>query len=139
MAGSFGDYLEAKILDAVWGQTGLPAIGTTYIALYTVIPTDANASGTEVTGGSYARVAFTNNTTNWPNASGTNPSTKSNGVAITFPAPTANWGTVVGLAVYDAATVGNELAWAPLTTALTINNGNPAPSFAIGALVITID
>lgn len=139
MAGSFGDYLEAKVLDAVFGQTSLPAIGTTYIALYTVIPTDVSASGTEVTGGSYARVAFTNNTTNWPNATGTNPATKANGTAVTFPAPTGNWGTVVGFAVYDAANVGNELAWAPLTTNKTINNLDPAASFAIGALTITLD
>jgi hypothetical protein len=136
---SFGDYLEAKVLDAVFGQTALPAIGTTYIALYTVIPTDVNAGGTEVTGGSYARVAFTNNTTNWPAATGTNPASKANGVAVTFPAPTANWGVVVGFAIYDALTVGNELAWGALTVNKTINNGDAAPSFAIAALTITLD
>jgi hypothetical protein len=137
--GSFGDYLEAKVLDAVFGQTSLPAIATTYIALYTVIPTDVSASGTEVTGGNYARVAFTNNTTNWPASTGTNPSTKSNGVAVTFNAPTANWGTVVGFAIYDAVSGGNELGWSALTTSKTINNGDPAASFAIGALAITLD
>lgn len=137
--GSFGDYAEAKILDAIYGQTALPAIATTYIALYTVAPSDASASGTEVTGGSYARVAFTNNTTNWPNASGTNPTTKSNGVAVTFPAPTANWGVCVAFAVYDAASAGNLLGWSALNVNKTINNGDPAPSFAIGSLVITLD
>lgn len=127
------------MLDAVFGQTALPAIGTTYIALYTVIPTDVNAGGTEVTGGSYARVAFTNNTTNWPAASGTSPTSKANGVAVTFPAPTANWGTIVGFAIYDAATVGNLLAWGSLSSNKTVNNGDAAPSFAIGALTITLD
>jgi len=136
---SFGDYLEAKVLDAVFGQTALPAIATTYVALYTVLPTDVNAGGTEVTGGSYARVAFTNNTTNWPAATGTSPTSKANGVAVTFPAPTANWGVVVGFAIYDAATVGNELAWGALTTSKTINSGDAAPSFAIGALTVTLD
>ena len=136
---SFGDYLEAKVLDAVFGQTALPAIGTTYIALYTVTPTAVNVGGTEVTGGSYARVAFTNNTTNWPAATGTNPASKANGVAVTFPAPTANWGVVVGFAIYDALTVGNELAWGALTVNKTINNGDAAPSFAIAALTITLD
>lgn len=139
MAGSAGDYLEKKLLDAIFGQTALPAIPTVWIALYTVIPTDANASGTEVTGGSYARVAVTNNATNWPAASGTNPATKANGTAITFPAPTANWGTVVAFAIYDAVTAGNELAWAPLATNKVINNGDAASSFAIGALVLTLD
>lgn len=136
---SFGDYLEAKVLDAIFGQTALPAIGTVYIALYTANPSEANASGTEVTGGSYARVAFTNNTTNWPAASGTSPTSKSNGVAVTFPAPSANWGVVTGFAIYDALTVGNELGWGVLTASKTINNGDAAPSFAIGALVITLD
>lgn len=136
---SFSDYLEAKVLDAILGQTALPAIGTTYIALYTANPGEASASGTEVTGGSYARVAFTNNTTNWPAASGTTPTQKSNGVAITFPAPTANWGVVTGFAIYDAATVGNELMWGVLSVSKTVNNGDAAPVFAINALVVTLD
>lgn len=139
MAGSLGDYLEAKVLDAVFGQTALPSIATVYVALYTVIPTDVNASGTEVSGGAYTRVAVTNNTTNWPAATGTNPSSKANGTAITFAAPTANWGVVVGFAIYDASSAGNELAWGSLTVNKTINNGDAAPSFAIGALTITLD
>ena len=137
--GSFGDTFEAKVLDLLFGQTAIAAIGTTYVALYTATPTDANASGTEVSGGSYARVAVTNNTTNWPASTGTNPTTKANGTAITFPAPTAAWGTVVAFAIYDAVTAGNEIAWGALTTSKTINNGDAAPSFAIGALTITLD
>lgn len=136
---SFGDYMELKVLDAVFSATALPAMATTYIALYTVNPSEANASGTEVTGGSYARVAFTNNATNWPAASGTAPASKSNGVAIVFAAPTANWGVVTGFAIYDALTVGNEVAWGTLTVSKTVNNGDAAPQFAIGALVITLD
>lgn len=136
---SFGDYAEAAVLNTVFGATAFPTIATHYIALYTVIPTDVNASGTEVTGGSYARVAFTNNTTNWTAASGTSPTTKTTGTAITFPAPTANWGVVVAFAIYDALTLGNEIAWGALTVNKTINNGDAAPSFAIGALTITLD
>lgn len=134
--GSFGDYLENKVLDHVFGAAVYTAPATVYVALYTVIPTDANASGTEVTGGSYARVAVTNNATNWPAASG---GAKSNGTAVTFPAPTAAWGTVVGFAIYDAATVGNQLAWGALTVNKTVNNGDAAPSFAIGDIDLTLD
>jgi len=137
--GSAGDYVEAKTLDAWLGQTALPSVPTVYIGLYTATPTDVNASGTEVTGGSYARVAVTNNTTNWPAATGTNPSTKANGVAVTFPAPTANWGTAVAFSIYDAPTGGNELFWGPLAANKTINSGDPAPSFAIGTLQVTAD
>ena len=139
MAGSAGDYVEAHALDLIFGATAFPTITTHYIALYTTVPTDVNASGVEVTGGSYARVAVTNNATTWPNSTGTNPATKSNGIVITFPTPTANWGTVLAFAVYDAATVGNELVWATLTVNRTINNGDTAPFFPIGTLIITLD
>lgn len=137
--GSFGDYLEAELLDHVFGAAAYSAPATVYVALYTATPGDASASGTEVTGGSYARVAVTNNATNWPAASGTSPTSKSNGTAITFPAPTANWGVVVAFAIYDAASAGNELAWGALSVSKTINNGDAAPSFGIGALTITLD
>jgi len=65
--------------------------------------------------------------------------TISNNVLITFPTPTANWGTVVEFDVYDAVTGGNLLFRASLTAPQTINNGAPAPSFAISALTWTID
>lgn len=136
----FSDYEEAKVLDAIFGQTALPSVATAYVALYTVTPTDADASGTEVTGGSYARQAVTNNTTNFPNATGTTPVSKANGVAITWAAaPTANWGTIVAWAIYDAASAGHQLAWGPLAVSKTINNGDAAPAFAIGSLTITLD
>lgn len=134
MAGSYSDFLENKLLDNLFGATAYTVPGTLYVALFTAAPTDAGG-GTEVSGGSYARKAVTNNTTNWPNASG---GSKSNGALITFATPSANWGTVVAFAIFDALTAGNMLAWADLTTSKTINNGDPAPEFAIGALVITL-
>lgn len=139
LMGSLSDVMEKRVLDLILGQTSPAAMGTVYIALYTANPTDANASGTEVTGGSYARVAVTNNTTNFPAATGTAPTSKSNATAIVFPAPTANWGVITGFAVYDAATVGNEVLWGALTASKTVNNGDAAPQFAIGALVVTLD
>ena len=119
MSGSFGDYAESRTLDKWLGATDFTPPANTFIALYTSIPGDASASGTEVTGGSYARVQLTNNTTNWPNASGTNPTIKQNGVAINFTTATADWGTVVAFAIYDALTVGNEIAWGELLTNYT--------------------
>lgn len=134
MAGSFSDFLELELLDHVFGAAAYTAPVTLYVALYTAAPSDSGG-GTEVTGGSYARVAVTNNATNFPAASG---GAKSNGTAITFPAPTANWGTVVALAILDAASGGNFLAWADLTTNRVINNGDGAPKFAIGDLDLTL-
>lgn len=108
--------------------------GTVYVALYTAAPTDAGG-GTEATGGSYARVAVTNNATNWPAAAA---GAKSNGVAITFPTATADWGTVVAFAILDASSGGNFLFWATLTTNREVLTGD-TPSFAIGTLVVTED
>ena len=133
------DYLENRVLDHFLGGVASTAPATVYVGLLTTAMSDASTSGTpspgvEVTGGSYARVAVTNNATNWPAASG---GAKANGTVITFPAPTANWGTVVAAAIMDAATSGNMLYWFDLTTSRTINNGDGAPSFASGAIVIT--
>jgi hypothetical protein len=132
MAGK-SDYMENKVLDIIGGTT-FSAPATIYVALYTAAPTDAGG-GTEVSGGSYARVAVTNNATNWPAASA---GAKSNGTDIVFPAPTANWGTIVAFALFDAA-AGNMLYWGLVTPNKTVNNGDPAPKFAVGALSLTED
>mgnify|MGYP001016290781 FL=1 len=136
MAGSFSDYLEQKVLNHVFGATAYSAPGTLYFALFTAAPSDSGG-GTEVTGGSYARVALTNNTTNFPNATGTSPTSKSNGVAVTFPTASANWGTVVAFGIFDASSGGNLICWADLTANKTVNNGDTA-SFAASALTITL-
>ena len=134
MAGSKSDYLENKVLDHVLGGGDYTRPITVYVALYTVAPTDAGG-GTEVTGGSYARVAVTNNVTNWPAASA---GAKSNGTEITFAEATASWGTVVAFAILDAATLGNFLYWATLTTSKAIGIGDTA-KFAVGDLDVTED
>lgn len=126
------DYLEAAIVNHIFRGTSFAAPTTLYVALYTAAPTDAGG-GTEVTGGSYARVAVTCNTTNW-GAPGTNGTT-SNSNAITFPTATANWGNVVAVAFFDAASGGNMLIW--LTQTSTAVNSGQTASFAAGALSVT--
>ena len=134
MAGSFSDYLELELLDHVFGGTDYTRPATLYVGLYTGAPTDAGG-GTEVSGGSYARVAVTNNDTNWPAAAA---GAKANGTAINFPTATGDWGTVVAFGIFDAAEAGNLLAWADLTANKTVETGDTA-TFAIGALDITLD
>lgn len=141
MAGSLSDYLEKKLQDHVFGNTSYSAPATLYLALFTDSNTATQRDAgtvTEVTGGSYARVAVTNNTTNFPNASGVT-ALKNLHVAQTFPTPSANWGTCNAWGIYDASTSGNLLCWGDLTTPRTINNGDGAPSFAIDALNGTLD
>lgn len=143
---ALSDYLENKLIDwLLRGQTFTPP-ATAYVGLLTAAPSDTGG-GTEVSGGSYARVSVASSLANWAGtqsagstsaSSGTGGTTSNNGT-ITFPAPTANWGTVTHFAVYDASTAGNLLFWAALTTSKTVNNGDAAPSFAAAALTFQID
>ena len=138
---SISSYLEAQILNWVKGTSIAASPATLYVALYTANPTDANASGTEVSGNAYARVAVTS-ATGWSaitdNGAG-NGSVISNAGVITFATPTpAGWGTITGFALYDALTVGNELFWAALAASKVINAGDTV-TFQIGALTVTVD
>lgn len=143
---SMSDYLENKIIDWFWrGQVYSPP-ATHYFALFTTNPTDAGG-GVEVSGGSYARVGVTASLANFAGtqsagstvaSSGTGGTTSNNG-AITFPAPTANWGVVTGLGVFDAASAGNMTHWSALSAPKTINNGDAAPVFPIGAFTNQVD
>jgi hypothetical protein len=110
-----GNYLENALINAVLRNTSYTSPTTTYLALYTSDPTDAD-TGTEVTGGSYARQEITF-------GSPSNGVT-TNSAAIEFPQATASWGTVTHVAIRDALTSGNLLFHTPLDTSKTINNGD---------------
>lgn len=114
---TFAHYLENKVLDHVLGGPDFARPATVYVGLYTVAPTDAGG-GTEVTGVNYARVAVTNNDTNFPAATTvSSKAEKKNANAITFPtAGAGGYGTVVAVGIFDAATAGNLLMWASVTT-----------------------
>lgn len=136
MAGFLSEYLAHELLDHVFGASAYSAPATLYCALFTVAPIADGSGGTEVTGGSYARVAVTNNSTNFPAASG---QTKRNATAITFPAPTADWGEVVGAAWYDASTSGNFLMYGPFTISRTILEDDSAPSIVANGGTFTLE
>lgn len=145
-AASLSNYLENKLIDAFLRNTSYTMPTTVYVALATSSGSDS-ACGTEVSGGSYARVSVSSSTSNWAgtqssgstSASSGTGGTTSNNNTITFPAPTANWGSIVEFCVFDASTSGNLLFRDALTTAKTVNNGDAAPSFAAGALTFQID
>ena len=132
--GSFTDFLELELLDHVFGAAAYTAPATLYVALSTTTITDAGGNMTEPSGNAYARVAVTNNATNWPAAAA---GAKANGTAITFPTATGSWGTIIDFAIMDAATAGNMLGYGTLTTAKAVTTGD-TPSFAIGDLDITL-
>src|ERR1700722_3141598 len=90
-------------LSAVIGN-GTPA--NLFIALM-LASASASGGGTEVSGGSYARVEVVNSNVQWTGPSATWPAVSSNTNNITFPAATADWGSPGFFAIYDASTGGN--------------------------------
>lgn len=144
-AGALSDYLENKLVDHVFRATAYTAPTTTYVALYTSACTDATG-GTEVSGGSYARVAIANGLTAWAGtqaaastvaSTGTGGTTSNNAVA-TFATPSAGWGTVTYVGLLDALSAGNLLVCTALTTSKTINTGDTV-SFPAASLSVQID
>ena len=135
---SFGDYLEKELLDHVFGNAAYAAPATLYLALSTADPTDDGSGLTEPAGGSYARLAVANNATNWPAATGTTPTLKSNGVQFDFATATSSWGTITHMAIMDAASGGNMLAHGVLSSAKTVDSGDSV-NFKVGELDITLD
>ncbi len=137
MSDALSDYLEGKFIDHLLRTATFSKPSGIYVAAFTVTPSDSGG-GTEVTGGSYARVSMgAPADATWAAPSAGNGRT-SNLIAITFPTPTADWGTLVALGLYDAPSAGNLLVWGPLTTPKTVHNGDAAPSFAIGAFQFTL-
>jgi hypothetical protein len=107
MAG-LSSYAAQNTLNYHVGKTAMPTLPTAFLALFTVAPSDSGG-GTEVTGGAYARVSTAAG--NWNAAAGSAPSTITNSAVFTFPTATANWGTVVAFAGFDASSAGNMLWW----------------------------
>jgi hypothetical protein len=109
------NYLENALINATLRNTTYTSPATVYISLWTSDPTDAG-SGTEVSGGSYARTAVT-------------MGAPSNGVSlnsadVTFPTATASWGTVGWIGINDALSSGNLLYHTALDTSKTIDSGD---------------
>lgn len=111
--------------------SGSPA--TWHVALLTAMPTDPTGTSlVEATWSGYARVAVTNNGTNFPNATlVTNIPTVTCQSSIAFGTVSGLSGpiTVVGIALYDASTGGNFGRTAVFGTpaspvSYTLNNGS---------------
>lgn len=139
---AMSDYLENKLIDQIFRGQSAPTTTTLYVGLLTAAPSDSGG-GTEVSGGSYARVAVSSSLSNWAGtqsagstvaSSGSSGQTSNNG-AITFPTPTAGWGTVTHFGIYDASSGGNLLFFGALTIAKTVNQADtvtfPAASLSI--------
>lgn len=109
------NYLENALINATLRATNFTAPTTVYVGLFTTDPTDAG-SGTEVSGGSYARQSATFGAP----SNGASVTTAD----ITFPTATASWGTITHIGIYDASTSGNLLYHTPLDSSKAIDTGD---------------
>jgi hypothetical protein len=109
------NFLENALINATLRNTAYTSPSIVYVGLYTSDPTDAN-TGTEVSGGSYARTSVTFGA---PSNGAT-----TNSAAVEFPQATGNWGTVGWIGILDAATSGNLLYHTALDTSKVIETGD---------------
>jgi hypothetical protein len=123
------NYLENKILDHIFRGIEFTMPAGIYVGLFTAAPGEAGG-GTEVTGGSYARVAVGPSAAAWKStqdtASGASSGTiglTRNASTVSFPVPSAPWGDVTHFGIFDALTAGNLLYVGTLDAPRTITTG----------------
>lgn len=127
MADAKSNYLENKVLDHVLKNTTYTSPATVYCALLTATASES-ASGTEVSGGSYARQAVTFS------AASSGESHNTADVVFTL-MPAA---TVTHFGIFDASTAGNLLYYGTFAASKTTTSGDtltiPASGLSISEL-----
>jgi hypothetical protein len=109
-------------------NTAYTSPATVYVGLFTSDPTDAG-SGTEVSGGSYARTAVT--------FGAPSNGASTNSAAVEFPQATGDWGTITHIGILDASSSGNLLYHTALDTSKVIQTGDIF-KIATGNLSVTL-
>ena len=122
------NYLENALINATLRATTFTSPATVYVGLYTADPTDAG-SGTEVSGGSYARQSVT--------FGAPSNGVSTNSAAVEFPQCTSTWGTVSHIGILDASTSGNLYYHTALDSSKIIETGDVF-KIAIGNLSVTL-
>jgi len=137
-ANEISDYLSNKLLDLMFRNVAY-AKPDTYVALVTVAVTDGMTGSTitEPSGGAYARKQVNINGGASPTWDLAASSLVDNTHAVTFAQATASWGTIVGVAIVDAATVGNLLFYDNAMADQAVGSGDTV-SFPIGDLDVTM-
>ncbi|PGN53933.1 hypothetical protein CN978_29980 [Priestia megaterium] len=125
---AMSDNLENALINATLRGISYTTPTSVYLALYTSDPTDAK-TGTEVTGGGYARQVIT--------FAAPNNGASASSADVLFPVATAGWGTVTHIAIFDAATAGNMLYYGALLTTKSIAT-NDQLKVAAGDITVTL-
>lgn len=131
---ALGDYAEQEIMEHFFKNTAIFASPASLdVHLYTAATSDANSSGTEVSGGSYAAKNVAAAGWDAPGATG---GATANSADVDFGTATANWGTISHVSIEVVATA-NRLFHGALTASKTVNSGDSF-RFATGALQCSI-
>jgi len=125
-------YSANRVLDFNFGGTSYSQPTNYYFGLSTTTINIDSSGATEPSGGSYARVALTNNKTNWGNASN---AALTNSTAVQFTESTASWGTITYVFLSDSLTLGNIWWFDALSPARTVASATTV-LFAIGAITV---
>lgn len=123
------NFLENALINATLRNTSYTSPAAVYVGLYTSDPGEGN-TGTEVSGGSYARTAVT--------FGAPSNGVSTNSASITFPTATGTWGTVTHIGILDASTSGNLLYYTPLDASKSISSGDVF-TISSGNLSVTLE
>lgn len=123
------NYLENALINATLRNTAYTSPTTVYVGLYTSDPGDGN-TGTEVSGGSYARVSVS--------FGAPSNGVSTNSASVTFPTATGTWGTVTHIGILDALTTGNLLYHTALDSSKSIASGDVF-TISTGNLSVTLE
>lgn len=133
---AFSLFLENELLDHVLKNLNFSPTASIFIGLFTVAPDEDGAGGTEVTGGSYARLeagAATGRDFTVAAAG-----TTSNNEDWTFATASASWGTVLAVGIFSLITAGDLYFHGPVSPSVTIDNGETF-QFAAGDFDVTLN
>lgn len=133
---SFSRYLEKKILEHITDKAAYTA-PEPWLALCTEIPTSASTGSTikEATYTGYKRVKVSG--VAWNAAVEGAPSSIKNKEIVKFAACTGGSSKIVAVALCDAETLGNMLAWTAVTEFEVSTTATPAEA-AAEAIEITL-
>jgi hypothetical protein len=134
---SKSNYLENKVLDHFDGKASTALVTPIYLALCTVVPTDAS-TGATLTEASYTGYARKSVPASAHNTAASGQVTNSE--AITFANCTAGSSTIIAWALCDSATkgAGNILWWGTCTSTAISTTQTPA-TIVVGGLVLNED
>lgn len=126
---SFSNTYETTVLQWTFTTDSVTRPTAWYLGLFTANPNEDGSGATEISGNGYARksVTFT--------VSG---NLATNSAAVEFDVATGSWGTISHVAVFDASSGGNQIAYAALTTSKAIDTDDVL-RFPAGDVDITLD